>query len=199
MSVEKNKKRIQSIVVTAILAAVIVVLQSFASGIHIGPFTITLSLVPIILGAVLYGPIQGAILGAVFGAVVCFAVITGADAGGYLMFQELPVITLVLCVLKSTVAGFLAGVVAKLFKKYKYAGVVTAAIVAPVCNTGILSIGMLLFYKELVKGWAIGAGYESALLYVVLGVVGLNFLVELGINVVLAPVIVRVINAAKKA
>lgn len=198
MSVEKNKKKIQSIVVTAILAAVIIVLQSFASAIHIGPFTITLSLVPIILGAVLYGALQGAILGAVFGAVVCFAVITGADAGGYLMFQELPVITLVLCVLKSTVAGYLAGVVANLFKKHKYAGVFTAAIVAPVCNTGILSIGMLLFYKELVTGWAIGAGYESALLYIILGVVGVNFLVELAINIVLAPVIVRIISITKK-
>ena len=198
MSVEKNKKKIQSIVVTAILAAVIIVLQSFASAIHIGPFTITLSLVPIILGAVLYGALQGAILGAVFGAVVCFAVITGADAGGYLMFQELPVITLVLCVLKSTVAGYLAGVVAKLFKAEKYAGVVAAAIVAPVCNTGILSVGMFLFYKELVTGWAIGAGYESALLYIILGVVGVNFLVELAINIVLAPVIVRIISITKK-
>ena len=92
MSIMKNRSKIQTVVVTAILAAIIIVLQTFASGIRIGPFTITLSLVPIVLGAVLYGPFQGAFLGAVFGVVVCVAVVTGADAGGFLMFQELPVL-----------------------------------------------------------------------------------------------------------
>ncbi|MBE6671498.1 MAG: ECF transporter S component [Ruminococcaceae bacterium] len=197
---EKNKSKIQSIVVTAILAAIIVVLQTFASGIHIGPFTITLSLVPIVLGAVLYGPFQGAFLGAVFGVVVCVAVVTGADAGGFLMFQELHVLTLFLCVLKSTVAGFVAGLIFKLLgKKNTYVGIAVAAVMAPICNTGILSIGMLLFYRELITGWAIGAGYSSALLYVILGVVGINFIAELVINVVLTPVIVRVIRAVRKS
>ncbi len=199
MSLEKNKTKIQTVVVTAILAAIIVVLQTFASGIHIGPFTITLSLVPIILGAVLYGPLQGAILGAVFGVVVCVAVVTGADAGGFLMFQELPFLTLFLCVLKSTAAGFVAGVICKVLnKKNLYIGIITAAVAAPVCNTGILSIGMLLFYKELVTGWALAEGYNSALLYVILGVVGINFIAELVINLVLTPAIVRVIHAVKK-
>jgi uncharacterized membrane protein len=155
--------------------------------------------VPIILGAVLYGSIQGAILGAVFGVVVCIAVVTGADVGGHLMFIELPVLTLFLCVLKSTVAGFVAGLVCKMFKKkHLYAGVMTAAVVAPICNTGILSIGMILFYKELVTGWAVAEGYDSALLYVILGVVGINFLAELVINVVLAPMVVRVIRSVRK-
>ena len=199
MSIMKNRSKIQTVVVTAILAAIIIVLQTFASGIRIGPFTITLSLVPIVLGAVLYGPFQGAFLGAVFGVVVCVAVVTGADAGGFLMFQELPVLTLFLCVLKSTVAGFVAGLIYKLLgKKNMYVGIAAAAIAAPICNTGILSIGMLLFYKELITGWAIGAGYSSALLYVILGVVGINFIAELVINVVLTPVILRVIRAVKK-
>lgn len=200
MSIERNKKTIQMIVVTAVLAAVIVVLQSFASAIHIGPFTITLSLVPIILGAVLYGPVQGAILGAVFGVVVCVAVVTGADPGGFLMFQELPAVTLFLCVLKSAVAGYVAGIVCKLLKKKNlYLGVVIASVVAPVCNTGILSVGMLLFYRELVNGWALAEGYNSALLYIILGMCGLNFLVETAINLVLTPALVRVIKAVKKS
>ena len=197
---ERKRSKIQMITVTAILAAVIVVLQTFASAIRIGPFTITLSLVPIILGAVLYGPWQGAVLGAVFGGVVCSAVISGADVGGHIMFQSLPVITLVLCILKSTVAGLAAGAIYKLLsKKNLYVGAMTAAVVAPLCNTGILSIGMLLFYKEIVTGWAIAAGYDSALLYIILGMVGINFLAELVINLVLLPVIIRVVRALKKS
>jgi len=199
MSMEKNKKKIQLIVVTAILAAVIIVLQTFASSIKIGPFTITLSLVPIILGAVLYGSTVGALLGAVFGVVVCVAVVTGADAGGFLMFQELPFLTLFLCVLKSTVAGWVAGLLYKIFnKKNMYFGIIAAAVSAPLCNTGILAIGMLAFYNELVTGWALGNGYSTAFLYIILGMVGVNFLVEMLINLVLTPVLVRVINAVRK-
>ena len=111
-----NKKMIQQLVGTAVLAALIVILQLVASGIKIGPFTITLSLVPIILGACLFGPASGAFLGAVFGGMVCISVVTGADPGGHLMFLELPVLTLVLCILKSTVAGLVAGLLSRFIK-----------------------------------------------------------------------------------
>ena len=66
----KSKIQIQRMVVTAILAAIVAVLQLVAGSIRVGPFTLTLSLVPIIIGAILYGPWTGALLGAVFGAVV---------------------------------------------------------------------------------------------------------------------------------
>lgn len=189
-----NKQMIQRLVGTAVLAAIIVVLQLVASTIKIGPFNITLSLVPIILGAILFGPISGAVLGAIFGGMVCISVVTGADPGGFLMFQQLPVLTLFLCLLKSTAAGFVAGVIWKaLQNKNSILAVILSAVACPICNTGILCIGMLTFYNELVTGWAIGEGFANAFAYVILGMVGLNFLVELAINLVLTPVILRVI------
>ncbi|MBQ8416968.1 MAG: ECF transporter S component [Clostridia bacterium] len=195
-----NKQAVRQLVGTAILAAVIVILQLVASGIKIGPFTITLSLIPIILGAILFGPVSGAVLGAIFGGMVCVAVVTGADPGGHLMFQQNPVLTLFLCVLKSTVAGLVAGLVWKLFQKMKKptVGVVVSSILCPVCNTGILCIGILAFYHDLVTGWALGNGFANAFAYVILGMVGLNFLVELAINIVLTPVILRIISIVKK-
>jgi len=194
-----NKQMIQRLVGTAVLAAIIVVLQLVASGIKIGPFTITLSLVPIIIGAILFGPVSGGVLGAVFGGMVCISVVTGADPGGFLMFQQLPVLTLFLCVLKSTAAGVVAGILWKVLKsKSNILAVTLSAIACPICNTGILCIGMLAFYNELVTGWAIGEGFANAFAYVILGMVGLNFLVELAINLVLTPVILRVINIIGK-
>ena len=58
---------------TAMFAAVVVVLQMFVS-IPVGVFTITLTLVPIMLGAILFGPLSGAVLGGVFGVVVAIQV-----------------------------------------------------------------------------------------------------------------------------
>ena len=195
-----NKQAVRQLVGTAILAAVIVILQLVASGIKIGPFTITLSLIPIILGAILFGPVSGAALGAIFGGMVCVAVVTGADIGGNAMFLLNPVLTLFLCILKSTVAGLVAGFVWKLFQKMKKptVGVVVSSILCPVCNTGLLCIGILAFYHDLVTGWALGNGFANAFAYVILGMVGLNFLVELAINIVLTPVILRIISIVKK-
>lgn len=193
-----KQQTIQKIVGTAVLSAIIVILQLIASGIKIGPFTITLSLIPIVLGAILFGPISGAVLGAVFGGMVSFAVVTGADPGGFLMFQQIPALTLFLCMLKSTVAGFLSGVLWKLLQnKNRILAVLCASAICPIANTGILSIGMMVFYHDLVLTWAIGEGFANVFSYIIIGVVGFNFLVELAINLLLSPALLRVIHAVK--
>ena len=61
----KNRETIQKIVGTGVLMALVIVLQVFASGIRIGNLSLTFSLVPIVIGAVLYGPAVGALLGGV--------------------------------------------------------------------------------------------------------------------------------------
>ncbi len=191
--------KVQRLVGTAVLAALVIVLQTIASGIHIGPFTITLSLVPMIIGAVLYGPLAGCFLGFVFGGVVTMAVLTGADAGGAMMLQQNAIATVLICLLKSSIAGYVSGLVAKHFadNNLKF-GVVLSAVLAPVCNTGIFCIGVLLFFRDLITSWGEAAGFTNVFVYVLLGLVGVNFLVELVVNVVLVPIILRVIAAVRK-
>lgn len=196
-----NNSKTQKLVGTAILMAIVVILQLFASSFKIGPFTITLALVPIMIGAIVYGAAAGAALGAAFGVVVCWAVITGADIGGNLMFQQNAVVTVLVCILKSTVAGYVAGIVADVFtRRGKITlGTVLAAILCPLINTSILCITMLIVFGELVATWAAGAGFGNNLSYIILGMVGLNFLVELAINIVFVPTITHIIRAVKKA
>ena len=66
----KNAK-IKRMVGIALLMALVVVMQ-FLSGIipPVGGFSISLVLIPIVLGAAVYGPGAGALLGATFGTVV---------------------------------------------------------------------------------------------------------------------------------
>ena len=101
----KNSLFVRKLVGTAILTAVVLSLQLVLGSVKFGPFNITFTLVPIILGAVLYGPLSAAFLGAVFGLTVCFSVISGNDAGGFVLFSQRPIITLLLCLVKSTAAG----------------------------------------------------------------------------------------------
>ncbi|MBE7056539.1 MAG: ECF transporter S component [Ruminococcaceae bacterium] len=193
----RTNKRTEMIVGTAILAAVLIVLQTLVSAIKIGPFAITLSIIPIILGAVMYGPKSSTILGAVFGVVVTASVISGTDVGGAMMYQKDPIMTVVLCMLKAMVAGFVAGVIANTLanKGKTKLGVILASIAAPVCNTGLFVLGGYLFFLDIFKSWAEG---KDLVLYIITGLIGFNFLIEMAVGLVMVPVIVFVIKSIRK-
>ena len=178
-----------------ILTAIIIVLQIISTFVKFGPFSITLSLIPIIVGAAIYGAGAGAYLGAVFSAIVVIMCITGGDVGGAMVWNANPIMCLVVCMLKGTLAGFEAGVHYKALEKTnKIVASVVAALVSPIANTGIFIIGLVLFFKDTLALWA---GGSDLLYYIVFGLTGVNFLVELGVNIVLSPVIVRIIQAVK--
>jgi hypothetical protein len=52
---------------------------------------------------------------------------------------------------------------------------------------------------QAITEWGIAAGFTNVVGYMFLGLVGGNFLFELGSNIILSPVIVRVLNIEKKS
>ena len=175
----------------AILTALVVILQFLPIK---GPFfLITLTLVPIVIGSALYGAFAGAWLGFIFGVTVLLS----GDAAAFLTINIPGTIATVL--VKGTLAGLAAGLVYKLASKVnRYFGVICSALVAPVVNTGIFLLGCRLFFMDTVNGWAAASGYENVGAYMILSLVGINFLIELGVNMVCSPVILRLINIRKK-
>ena len=176
-----------------VLTAIVVVLEIFARSVKFGAFSITLALAPIVIGAALAGWKGGAWLGLVFG----FMVLVTGDAAAFMTINAPG--TIATCLLKGMLAGAAAGAVYKLLeKKSQLLAVIAAAIVCPVVNTGVFLIGCLLFFLETVKGWGAANGYENVGAYFLFGFVGLNFLVELGINLALSTPIVRILNIIHK-
>ena len=175
----------------AILTALVVILQFLPIK---GPFfLITLTLVPIVIGSALYGAFSGALLGFIFGVTVLLS----GDAAAFLTINIPGTIATVL--VKGTLAGLAAGLVYKLASKVnRYFGVICSALVAPVVNTGIFLLGCRLFFMDTVNGWAAASGYENVGAYMILSLVGINFLIELGVNMVCSPIILRLINIRKK-
>ena len=185
-------EKTKALVGTGILTAIVIVLQAMTAAIRLGPFSVTFVLIPIVVGAALYGFKSGAWLGAVFGVVVLLT-----DAGAFLAINVPG--TIATCILKGMLAGLAAGAVYKLLEaKNRWVAVITAAIVCPVVNTGLFLVGCSVFFLDTISEWAAGAGFESAGAYMIFGMVGLNFLVETAVNIVLSSVIVRVLNIAKK-
>ena len=188
-----KKLSIQAIVGMGVLTALVIVLQSLGSIIRFGTFSITLVLVPIIVGAALYGWKAGAWLGFIFGVVVL-----ATDAGAFLAISVPG--TVITCIMKGVLAGAAAGGVYRLLEnKSKWAAVICSGIVCPVVNTGVFLLGCLLFFLDTVRNWGAASGYENVGAYFLFGFVGLNFVVELCINLVLSTAIVRILKIVKKS
>ena len=183
-----------------ILTAVTIVLQMLGSFIKFGPFSISLTLVPIVVGAALFGPLAGAWLGFVFSMVVLFT-----DAQAFLAVSVPGTVLTVL--LKGTLAGFLSGLVYVAFRKIRFGGekvsvslgVILAAIVCPVVNTGIFLLGCVVFFLPTIREWGLQAGFENVGTYMIVGFVGLNFLMELLFNVLLSPAIEMIVRIGRRS
>ncbi len=176
-----------------LFTAIVVVLQFLGGGIRFGMFSISLVLVPIVVGAAVYGWKAGAWLGFMFGA----AVLLSGDAAAFMVVDPLGTVLTVL--VKGASCGMIAGLVYKLFERWnKVLAVFAAALVCPVVNTGVFLVGCWLFFLETVAEWGRGLGYDNVAAYMFLGLAGANFLVELAVNLVLAPVIVRLIKIGNK-
>ena len=181
----------------AIFTAIIVVLQVLCTFIRFGPFSITLALAPIIIGTAMYGKGAGAYLGGVFGAVVLITGLLGWDGGTVMLLMGInPVGCILICLVKGIAAGFFAGLCYELLaKKNDKVGVLVSGIVCPVVNTGLFIVGMLVFFFDTLSGWA---GGQNLLLYIIVGLTGINFLVELAVNIILSSGITQIIRAGKK-
>ncbi len=192
----KNQK-IKRMAGIALLMALVFVMQ-FISGMipPVGGFSISLVLIPIVLGAAVFGPGAGALLGATFGAIVYINCVTGADPGGAMVFQANPVLCFLVVMGKGILAGFASGGIYRLISgKNRYVAMLCAAIVCPLVNTGVFIACMLTFFMDVLAAWANGA---QLLGYILSGLVLANFVPELIINIVLSPASATIAKVVKK-
>ena len=178
------------IVFLGVLTALVVVLQLLSAVIKFGPFSITLALTPIIIGAALYGVWAGAWLGFSMG----ITVLLSGDAAAFLAVNVIGTILTVL--VKGAAAGMAAGAVYGLIeKKSRLAAVICSSIAAPMANTGVFILGTFMFFLETVSTWA---GEQPVIEFIFVGLIGLNFPIELIVNLALSTVVLTVINFVKK-
>lgn len=189
-SAKSNRFNANTIIGLGLLTAIVVVMQFISMGLRFGTFSITLTLIPIVVGAALYGWVSGAWLGFVFGVSV---LLTG-DANAFLAVNIPGTITTVL--VKGILAGLCAGLVYELIsKKNQIAAVLVSAVIAPVVNTGIFILGSYVFFFDYLSGLAEGT---NLFVFILVALVGINFFIELGTNLVLNPAILQIIRIGKK-
>lgn len=185
-----KRNHTRKLVGMALFSAIIVVLQLLGSFIRLGQFSVSLVLIPIVVGAAVYGIGAGAWLGFVFGA----AVLLSGDAATFLAIS--PIGTVITVLVKGTAAGLAVDLLYSALQKVnKYLAVIVSAIICPVVNTGVFLIGCKLFFWETIKEWSAASEYGADIFaYVIFILVGGNFLFELIVNLVMSPAIFTAID-----
>ena len=184
-----GNEKVRKLTLAALLTAIVVVLALLGTAIRFGTFNVNLALVPIVIGAALLGVGYGAW----FGFVNAMVILLSGDAAPFLAVNVFG--TIVTVVAKGVLCGLVSGLVYKLVERFnKYAAVVAAALVCPLVNTGVFLIGCRLFFWDTLAQWSEGSGTGSTFSFVVTILIGVNFLMEIAINMILAPAIARLLG-----
>lgn len=189
---EKNLKMVQ----IAMIMAIMVVLQVVGAAlVRVGVTAPALVLIPIFIGSAAFGKKGGAILGGFFGIITVILGVTGFDAYTNGLFLHKPLETILICLTKGILAGFLSAVVyellMKLFKNKIFPATLIASIVTPLVNTCIYILGVYIFFKEY-SGFAATDSFVLVVGAVFIAIM-VNFFIEVGINVVCCPILTSVL------
>ncbi len=194
MSNVKRKEQTRTLVLGAVMTAIVIVVQYLSSvTTFFGPFSTAIGLTPIIIGAALCGVSIGAWLGFVFGMVVLIS-------GGAALFLAFDVAgTIITVLLKGTLCGLVAGIAYKCLVKINgYLAVFAASILCPITNTAIFLLGCRIFFYPHADAIAKQISSDASGMAVFWALAMGNFLFEILLNTILAPVVIRVLKNIKK-
>ena len=174
----------------ALFTAIVFVLQIISFYMRGPIFSLTFVLVPIVIAVAICGIKAGPWLGFVFGV----AVLVTGDANAFLVID--PIATVAVVLIKGILAGLAAALVYRaLEKRNKYLAVALAAVTAPIVNSGVFFLGSVTLFWDTMVSWS---GGTNTLLYIVTVLIGLNFIIEVAVNLILVPTIYRIISIKRK-
>ena len=184
----------KQIVLTGLFLALEIILQIVGNYLQFGPVNINISLVAVVLAAVICGPLSGAIIGFFNGIMALLSPSTIA-----IFMPVSPVGTALACLLKCTLAGLISGFVFKLLKKKnKILGLIVSSLLVPIINTGIFIILCLIFFRPILESNVTSGAFPNIWMFLLVGFIGWNFLIELVSTGVLSPIVGGVILRNEK-
>ncbi len=183
----------RNIAYLAVLVALLIVLQLFASAIPMFGVTLNFSLIPIVLAGIFFGMWGGGVLGLISGLLTFLVTaVMGREPSTAFLFQASPVILTLTCIGKTTIAGLAAGFLYRVIaKKSALAASYVAAVVVALLNTGLYLLG-IVFMKDAASQYLGTEATAGAVFIAVFALVWLNFVLETVINVLFAPAICRI-------
>ncbi len=172
-----TKTSTTQLVVLALMAALIFVLQFVT--VPLGAITVSLSMIPVAITAIIMGPVYGAAAGAVWGLASLIKAVTGASGMTTTLFGISAIRTIVLCFLPRALDGYLLGLFYRLFHKKLnvfLSGALTGFLSAFFNTLFFMSTLAILFYNtEYFQGML---GGKNVILFII-GIIAGNAVFEM--------------------
>lgn len=191
----KNKR----IVDCAILSALAIVLQLVSTLLKQVGVSLTLALVPVVIACVTL-KWYGLIVSGALGGTILVQCIVGVDKGGSYMFSYNPVFTVIGSVIRLLIAAAVLVLIINATEKFnesKWRSILVSALM-PVLNTGIFVIMFVTMFNDMLYDGA-KAFATDAFTYIIVYLVGINFIVELGTCVIICPPILYALQKVKNS
>lgn len=199
----KQKPDVKFLTELALLVAIILVMKlTGLSSIPVGPLNMTLTMVPIAIGAILMGPLAGGVLGMIYGFTSLYDAVSGGSVMTGIFFQISPLHTFVLCVVMRVLVGVGAGWLFRGLHRvdptrtlcYFVAGLAT-----PLLNTALfMGYIVAVFYQtDFIQERVAALGAANPLMFIVL-LVGVQGLVEAVTGAVIGGGVAKAVAKALK-
>lgn len=190
------------LVLTALLTALIIVMAFTPLGyLKAGAIEITFITIPVIIGAVLLGPVGGLFLGAVFG-ITSFIQCFGMSAFGVALFSVSPLRTAIVCIVPRVLMGWLTAVIFKAVSskdKTSFVQYLVASITGPLLNTILFTGTLLLLFNNAPIIIQLKEQFGSTnVMAFAAAFVGVNGLIEAGVCAVLGTALCKALSVAMK-
>ena len=185
----------KNVATLGVLLALVIVLQAVGGSINIGAVALNFTLIPIVLGAIMLGPWAGAFLGLACGVVVLIQVIIAPSGFYFIIWSNSPIVTTMICLVKTTAAGLAAGFLFQWLEKInRYVAIFVAAAIVPIVNTGLFILGCLCMW-DTIGSMANGT---NVFIFIIVSLVTFNFFAEFAVNLLVAPALHTVYKAVEK-
>lgn len=194
----KTSKTFKLAILGALIAIIIIMAFTPVGYLHVGVIEITFIMIPVVIGAVLQGPIGGLICGTVFG-ITSFIQCFGLSAFGGTLLSINPVFTAILCIVTRMLAGFLTGLIFKAINKHDskdFVSVMVSCIVGPLLNTILFTGTLLLLFGN--SDFVLNMRAGKSILAFVGAFVGINGLIEMAVTFILGTSISKALLVAEK-
>ncbi len=184
----------KNVATLGVLLALVIVLQAVGGSINIGAVALNFTLIPIVLGAIMLGPWAGAFLGLACGVVVLIQVIIAPSGFYFIIWSNSPIVTTMICLVKTTAAGLAAGFLFQWLEKInRYVAIFVAAAIVPIVNTGLFILGCLCMWNTI----GLMANGTNVFIFIIVSLVTFNFFAEFAVNLLVAPALHTVYKAVE--
>jgi len=181
----------------AMLTALVVILQLFATFITLPVANPNLTLIPVVIGGAIYGRRAGSWLGFTMAVVILATYLAGSVGLGPVIMTRMPVQTVLITLFRGVMTGLIPATLFKLIKKKDMVvGAFAAALLCPVINTGIYVVGVVWLFKDIY--FEIKQITGGNIYWILLTSIAANFTIEFILNTILSPVILTVIKVRSK-